>query len=303
MALGHCVPTSNWRRGYLWPNPYYQIPEEETARTPSRVSLATGVTASEHSTINPPSPPESLHEVELPVPLPDLPMLPRIDDYNRRVEALWQRVKEHNHQLHQLPISSEQGVEQLLAHIQSGINLDKITFTEGNITYQNLWNLDHNANPQFYTDSSEAVDNNYEQPCLEDIEQQGEEEGEEESPLPIPGPSRTHSRIPQSEHNLDKQSSENTRDRLDRHLGTIIEETFQERTTLEFPPWVNQAHEWVPGVPTAQTLQVDSTERHKQELLNKVADTRTKLLDSYFFLTFIQSFLLFLTYIQFLCTL
>ena len=28
--------------GYLWPNPYYQIPEEETAHAPSRVSLATG---------------------------------------------------------------------------------------------------------------------------------------------------------------------------------------------------------------------------------------------------------------------
>ena len=31
--------------GYLWPNPYYQR-LEETAHTPSRVSLATGVTAS-----------------------------------------------------------------------------------------------------------------------------------------------------------------------------------------------------------------------------------------------------------------
>ena len=73
----------------------------------------------------------------------------------------------------------EQRVDQLLAHIWSGINLDKITFREGNITYQNLWNIDRNANPQFYTDLSDTADNNYEQPHLEDLEQQGEEEEEE----------------------------------------------------------------------------------------------------------------------------
>ena len=66
--------------GYLWPNCYYQIPEEEIAHTPSRVFLATGVTAEDNSTQAPtPSPPESLHEVELPVPLSqDLPPLPGI---------------------------------------------------------------------------------------------------------------------------------------------------------------------------------------------------------------------------------
>ena len=127
----------------------------------------------------------------------------------------------YNHSLRQLPVSAEQRVEQLLARIQSGINLDKIAFTEGNITYWNPWNLDCNANPQFYTNSSETAENNYKQPCLEDIEQQGEKEGEEESPLPIPGPLGTHLRIPESEHNSDKQSSKNTSDRLERHLGTI----------------------------------------------------------------------------------
>ena len=28
--------------GYLWPNPYYQTPETDTARAPSRVSLEQG---------------------------------------------------------------------------------------------------------------------------------------------------------------------------------------------------------------------------------------------------------------------
>ena len=119
----------------------------------------------------------------------------------------------------------------------------------------------------------------------------------------IPGPLGTHSRILQSEHNSDEQPSENTRDRLERHLGTIIEEIFWERTTLEFQTWVNLACKWVPRVPTAQTLWPDPAERHHQELLNGVADTRTKLLESYFFLIYILILLHFLTYIQFLCTL
>ena len=70
------------------------------------------------------------------------------------------------------------------------------------------------------------MDDNYQQPHLEDFDSQEEEEEEEESPLLIPGPSGTHSRIPESEHNLDEQSSKNMSDRLERHLGTIIEETF-----------------------------------------------------------------------------
>ena len=71
--------------GYLWPNNYYQVPEEETACTLSRVSLATGVTASRETTpVDPSSYPEPLHKVELPVSLSeDLPPLPRIAEYNQ----------------------------------------------------------------------------------------------------------------------------------------------------------------------------------------------------------------------------
>ena len=123
----------------------------------------------------------------------------------------------------QLPVSAEQRVEHLLAHIWSGINLNEVAFTDGSITYWNLWIINQNANPQFYTDK---VDDNYEPPCLEDFDSQEEGEGEEESLLPIPGPLGTHLRIPKTEHNSDEQSSVNTRDRLERHLGTIIEETF-----------------------------------------------------------------------------
>ena len=129
----------------------------------------------------------------------------------------------HNQLLCQLPITVEQRVDQFLARIWSGMNLDEVAFTEGHITYWNLLNIDCNTNPQFYTDLSDAVDDNYEPPHLEDFDSQEEEEGEEESPLSIPGPLGTHLRILPSEHNSDEQSSENTRDRLERHLGTIIE--------------------------------------------------------------------------------
>ena len=47
-----------------------------------------------------PLPPEELHEVPLPPnPLPDLPGLPEISDFNRRVAEVRQRVEQHNQQL------------------------------------------------------------------------------------------------------------------------------------------------------------------------------------------------------------
>ena len=104
---------------------------------------------------------------------------------------------------------------------------------EGNITYWQLPNIDCSENPKFYTKSSQHAYNNYQPPHIEDFDSQDEEEGEEENPLPIPDPSGTHMRNPHSEHSSGEQSSDSTSDRLERHLGTTIEETFQERTTLE----------------------------------------------------------------------
>ena len=157
MASEYTLSTSDQRiknrLGYLWPNPYYQIDEEEIHCVPSRVSLAKGVTASEFPThVNTPEPspsPEPLHELGLLVPISteNLPPLPGIDNYNRRVAVLWRRVQMYNEQLHQLPISAEQRVNQLLAHIWSGINLDEIAFREDSITYWNLQNIDRNTNP------------------------------------------------------------------------------------------------------------------------------------------------------------
>ena len=129
------------------------------------------------------------------------------------------------------PITADLTVEQLLAGIKLGIDLDQVAFTEGNITYQHLWNIDRNANPQCYTEVSNTVDNNYDPPCHKDSETMGEEEEEEEeeNPLPIPGPSGPlpiHLATQELEHCSNEQLSENENYKLDRHLGTIIEETF-----------------------------------------------------------------------------
>ena len=222
--------------GYLWPNPYYQTPEEQTASTPSRVSLATGVTASGFSLPEPsPSPQEELWEVPLPPPtLPELPELPGISDYNHHVEALQQRVIAHNQRVWEQPLTVDKRLGGLLTRIRSGINLNKIAFTEGNITFCQLRNIDRNKNPHFYLELSQHEDNNYQPQCLDELDSQDEEEGEEEIPLTIPDPSGINSLTPSSEQDLSEQFSNNTRESLERHLGTIIEEMFQERSqTLE----------------------------------------------------------------------
>ena len=74
--------------GYLWPNPYYQIPDTETACAPSRVSLELGKLPTGFSSPAP-SPPEELQEVPLPSPeLPELPGLPGSTEFNQRVADL-----------------------------------------------------------------------------------------------------------------------------------------------------------------------------------------------------------------------
>ena len=83
---------------------------------------------------------------------------------------------------------------------------------------------------QHYLELSQHVDDNYEPPHLEDSDSQDKEEGEEEKPLPIPDPMRINSSTPSSEQDLNEQFSNNTRESLERHLGTRIEETFRERS-------------------------------------------------------------------------
>ena len=73
--------------------------------------------------------------------------------------------------------------------------------------------------------------------------------------------------------------------------------------TLELPPRVNLARDEHPRVITVPTAQVDNRADHRQNLLDGVADMRTKLLDCFFFLIYILLLLHFLAYICFLCTL
>ena len=74
------------------------------------------------------------------------------------------------------------------------------------------------------------MDDNDKPPRLEESDSQDEEEGQEASPLPIPGPLRINSLTPSSEQDLSEQFSNNMRELLVRHLGTIIEEIFRERS-------------------------------------------------------------------------
>ena len=119
----------------------------------------------------------------------------------------------------------------LLACIRSGENLDEVAFTEGNITYRQLWRIDQGSNPHLYTKVSQQEDADYQPPHFQDISSQGEEEEEveeeEECPLPVPGPLGTHLEILCSEHNSPERYSERLRESLDEPLGTIIKETFQ----------------------------------------------------------------------------
>ena len=97
--------------GYLWPNPYYI--DDNCA--PSRVSLATGVTASENSTwFNTPSPTSTSSEQSVP----------------------------SSSQNGQPPFQENLTVDKVFERICSRINLDQPTFTEGNITFRNLRDID-----------------------------------------------------------------------------------------------------------------------------------------------------------------
>ena len=120
--------------GYLWPNPYYQAPETETARAPSRVSLEEGELPTGFSSPAPsPSPTEELQEV--PPPPPELPGVP---EFNQRVRALQQQVKAQNQRTRELSLTAGQWLDTVLTHVRLGINLDEPAFAEGNITFHQL---------------------------------------------------------------------------------------------------------------------------------------------------------------------
>ena len=163
---------------YLWPNHFYQEDPERAHHTLSRVSLAIGVTASENSTqFNTPELPSS--------PEPIVPPNHFTSGLNIQSTSSSQS----------RPPAADLTIEQIFAQIQSGVDLDQLTFQEWNITFHNLWNTDCNANPQFYNESSNTVDNNFEQTFHKELENE-EEEGLH--PLPILGPSLTQeSELPQ----------------------------------------------------------------------------------------------------------
>ena len=119
-------------------------------------------------------------------------------------------------------------LDTVLTRVRSGINLDEPAFAEGNITFRQLRNIDQNENPQFYSESSQHVDDNYEPRRLDELDShdKDKEEEEEEIPLPILDQTRINSPILFLEQGSSEPSSSSMRDSLERHLGTIIEEMF-----------------------------------------------------------------------------
>ena len=104
--------------GYLWPNLYYQIPETETARAPSRVSLEQGELPTGFSSPAPsPSPPEELSEV--PQPPPESPEfdLPGVPEFNQRVQVLRQRIEAQNQRTRELGLTADQWLENVLTRV------------------------------------------------------------------------------------------------------------------------------------------------------------------------------------------
>ena len=219
--------------GFQWPNDYYQIDKDLIVRTPSRSSSITGVRTSGTTTpVDPPSGEEveELHKIPLPPsPLHELEGFPPVDKINRRTEELRQRVEAHNRSLQELNLTPRQHLERILTRIQSRINLDEITFQEGNITFRQLWRIDQGQNPHLYTEASLQEDAAYESPCYQDVLEEVEEEEEaevEEQPLPMSLLPRIQLATPSSEHNSPESSQARLRESLEEHCGTLIEAMF-----------------------------------------------------------------------------
>ena len=230
----HQIEESRIVLGYQWPNLYYQIEEDLIVCTPSRSSSVTGVRTSGTTTpVDPPSEEveeEQLHEIPLPPdPLPEIERLPSVSDINRRTEELCSRIEAHNQSLREQPLTPRQRLAALLAHIWSGVNLDEVAFTEGNITYRNFQRIDQQLNPHLYTKASLQADTAYEPPCYQDDqdEEEAEEEAEVEEQQPLPVlPPRIQSATPRLECNSPELLLERLRESLDEHCGTLIETMF-----------------------------------------------------------------------------
>ena len=231
----HQIEESRIVLGYQWPNLYYQIEEDLIVCTPSRGSSVTWVRISGTTTpVDPPSEEveeEQLHEIPLPPdPLPKIEGLPPVSDINCWTEELRQRIEAHNQSLWEQPSTPRQRLAALLTRIRSGVNLGEVAFSEGNITYWNLWRIDQQLNPHLYTEVSLQEDAAYESPCYQDDQDEEEaEEGvevEEQQPLPILLAPRIQSATPHLEHSSPESSQERLRESLDELCGMLIETIF-----------------------------------------------------------------------------
>ena len=147
-----------------WPNPFYQENPERAAHTPSHTSIASDNTFGsvestgeeplqlvppEYRTLSP-HPPCFQPEIVLPVPL--------------FTQAM----------------SNTVSIQEILQRIWSGWDLDQVAFKKGRIMFWNLRDINRSDNPQFYSNSSDTVDEDSPTRFHKDRENEGEEEPQEE---------------------------------------------------------------------------------------------------------------------------
>ena len=100
--------------------------------------------------------------------------------------------------------SNSLSIQEILQRIHLGIDLDEVAFHKSRIIFCNLQAIDRVKNPQFYNDSSDAVDKDSLSRFPEDRENEGEEEPQEEEDLDLPlQPTQDHHSLSRSESTLD----------------------------------------------------------------------------------------------------
>ena len=150
---------------FLWPNPLYQEEESRAVHAPSCITIVSDNTFDSNN---------SREGSIFPVPSVIPPGYPTLSPWPPALTPLPTLETSSGNSMDQdqeavLPIpmpiftqapSNTLSVQEIYQRIWSGTDLDQVTFTEGRITFQNLQTLDHQENPQFYSDTPNAAGEN-----------------------------------------------------------------------------------------------------------------------------------------------
>ena len=191
-----------------------------------------------------------------------------------------------------------------------GTELDQFTFREGRLTYHQLQQIDWINHPNLYSETTGAAVVGRSSQFWEDNQhREGEEQEEqlEEEQEPLQHHLRTPELTQQEDTYNKTQISEGSLTTSIRSESWLTEQTpiiwfpNEEDWTLWLNEQLDRVFHW--NLPGTLYHQEDVQKAHHRGLTLRVADTRTQLLDSYFFLVYMITFLLFITYIRLLCAL